>query len=73
MTRTLAKHTFGEVQEEEVQVEDGLCDTSDCCNNIGVVLGVVAVDPVQKVESPVADHDRQVVEDEVLCLACLAH
>jgi len=64
--------TFCDVQIEEVTVEDSLDASGDHGDQVEESLGVVAVDPVEYVQRPVAAEGKQVVAGDRLGLARLA-
>jgi len=67
----LALHDFGDVQIEEVAVENGLNDAGKDGNQIEMILIVITVDPVGDVQRAVAALGEQVVGCDCLGLARL--
>lgn len=63
--------TFGNVQIEEVTVENGLDCTGKDHNQVVVALRKVSVDPVQQVERPIAAQSEQIMARNALGLARL--
>ena len=49
LQRTIKKLTFGDVQVEEITIEDGLHYSGYNSNQIEEAFPIVAVDPVEKV------------------------
>lgn len=64
--------TFGNVEIEEVTVEDGLYHPRNYSDLVIEILHVVAPDPVGNVESPVEAQEEKVVCRDGLCFPCLA-
>lgn len=64
--------TFGNVEIEEVTVEDGLYHPGNYSDLVVEILRVVAPDPVGNVESPVEAQEEKVVCRDGLCFPCLA-
>ena len=52
--------TFGDVEIEEVAVEDGLDATSNDSNQIEKAFEVEAVNPVEEIESTVRTYKREI-------------
>jgi len=65
--------TFSDIEIEEVTVENSLNTASDDCNEVKEAFHVVAVDPVEYVESTVDAKCKQVVTCNCLSLASLAY
>ena len=63
--------TFSNIQVEEVAVECCLDASSNNGNKIIESLIVVAVDPVDDVQSTVSTQSKKVVASDAFCLACL--
>jgi len=63
--------TFGDVQVEEVAIEDGLNNTRDDGNPVLEALGVVAVNPVEDVQETVGSERKQVVGSDRFSLSSL--
>lgn len=68
-----ALQNLGDVQIEEVAVENGLHAAGDDRNDVIESLRIVPVDPVENVEAPIAAQREQVVAGDGLRLAGLAH
>ena len=68
----LACHHLGDVQVEEVTVEDGLNDPGYNGDGIVEILIVIAVDPVEDVEATVRAESKEIVAGDGLRLAGLA-
>ena len=68
----LARHHLGDVQVEEVTVEDGLDDPGYNSDDIVEILIVIAVDPVEDVEATVGAESKEIVARDRLRLAGLA-
>ena len=68
----LAGHHLGDVQVEEVTVEDGLNDPGYNGDGIVEILIVIAVDPVEDVEATVGAESKEIVAGDRLRLAGLA-
>ena len=66
----LALENFGNVQIEEVTVEDGLNTASNDGNDIIEAFKVVSVDPVENVKSTVRSKSKQIMAGDGLSLAC---
>lgn len=64
--------TFGDVEIEEVTVEDGLYHARNHGDLVVEILGVVAPDPVCNVESTVEAQEEKVVGRDGLSFPCLA-
>lgn len=64
--------TFGNVEIEEVTVEDGLYDPGNYSNLVIEILRVVAPDPVGNVESAVEAQEEKVVCRDGFCFPRLA-
>ncbi len=65
--------TFGDVEVEEVGIEQRLYDTSDDSNGIKVAIVVIAVDPVDQIHGSVQTKRKQIVARDVFSLPGLAH
>lgn len=63
--------TFCDVKIEEVTVEDSLDASGDHGDQVEESLGVVAVDPVEYVQRPVAAEGKQIMARDRLGLAGL--
>lgn len=63
--------TFGDIEIEEIAVEDGLYHSRNHSNLVVEVLSVVAPDPVGKVECTIETQEEEVVGCDGLCLPCL--
>ena len=68
----LAGHHLGDVQVEEVTVEDGLNDPGYNGDGVVEILIVIAVDPVEDVEATVGAESKEIVAGDRLRLAGLA-
>lgn len=64
--------TFGDVEIEEITVEDGLYHPRNDSDLVIEILCVVAPDPVGNVESTVEAQEEKVVCRDGLCFPCLA-
>lgn len=64
--------TFGNVEIEEVTVEDGLYHSRNYSNLVVEILCVVAPDPVGNVESTIEAQEEKVVCRDGLCFPRLA-
>ena len=64
-------NTFSDIEIEEVAVEHRLDTASNDGDQVEEALRVVAVDPVENVQRPVAAECKQVVTGDRFCLACL--
>lgn len=69
----LALQHFGDVEIEEVAVEDGLHHARDDGDEVEEALEVVAPDPVEEVEGSVEAEGEEVVAGDGLSLPGLAH
>lgn len=65
--------TFGDVEVEEIAVEDCLDQASNNGDEVKKALKVVAPDPVEKIERTVDTQCEQVVAGDGLRLTRLAH
>jgi len=68
----LALEDLGDVQVEEVAVQNGLDDAGHDGDEVEEALAVVAVDPVEEVQAAVQAKSEQVVGGDGLCLASFA-
>lgn len=64
--------TFGDVEIEEIAVEDGLYHSGDDSDLVIEILCVVAPDPVGNVEGTIEAQEEKVVCRDGLCFPCLA-
>lgn len=64
--------TFGNIEIEEVAVEDGLYHPRDHSNLVIELLGVVAPDPVGDIEGSIEAQEEKVMRCDGLCFPCLA-
>lgn len=64
--------TLGNIQIEEITVQDGLHNSSHNSNEVKEAFKVVSVDPVQEVQPSVGAQGEQVVAGDGFRLACLA-
>jgi len=69
----LSLQHLGNVEIEEVAVEDGLHAPGHDSNDVVEAFHVVSVDPVENVEGPVGSQCKQVVACDRLGLSGLAH
>jgi len=69
----LSLHDLGDVEVEEVAVEDGLDAAGHDRDDVIERLSVVPVDPVENVEAPVGPEREQVVGGDWFRLAGLRH
>lgn len=65
--------TFGDVEVEEIAVEDRLDQACHDGDEVKEALKVVAPNPVEEIECAVDAQCKQVVAGDGLCLARLAH
>lgn len=65
--------TFGDVEVEEIAVQDCLDQAGHNGDEVEEALEVIAPDPVKKIKRAVDAQRKQVVAGDGLCLACLAH
>lgn len=71
MLALLERLTFGDVQVEEVAVEDGLDHTGHNGDQVEEAFEVVTPEPVEDVEGPIHAQAEQVVGGDGLSLASL--
>jgi len=69
----LALENFGDVEIEEVAVEDGLHTTGNNGNDVIKAFAIVSVDPVEDVEATVGAESKQVVAGDALSLSSFGH
>jgi len=69
----LPSHDLGHVQVEEVAVEDSLDNSCDNCDDIIESFEVVAVNPVEDVESAVGTESKQVMGGDGLSFSGFGH
>jgi len=69
----LSLENFGDVEIEEVAVEDGLDASGHNSNDVIEAFSVVSVDPVENVEAAVGAKSEQVVAGDALSLSSLGH
>jgi len=69
----LSLENFGDVEIEEVAVEDGLDASSNDSNDVIESLAIVSVDPVEDVEATVGPESKQIVTGDAFCLASFGH
>lgn len=65
--------TLGNIQIEEITVQDGLHNSSNDSDEVKEAFKVVSVDPVQEVQSSVGAQGEQVVAGDGLRLTGLAY
>lgn len=65
--------TFGNVEVEEIAVQDCLDQAGHNGDEVEEALEVIAPDPIKEIERAVDAQRKQVVAGDGLCLACLAH
>ena len=68
----LARHHLGDVQVEEVTVEDGLDDPGHNGDGVVEILVVITVDPVEDVETTVGAESKEIMAGDRLRLPGLA-
>lgn len=64
----LSLENFGDIEIEEVAVEDGLDTPSNDSNDVIESLAIVSVDPVENVEATIGTESKQIVTGDALCL-----
>jgi len=64
---------LGDVEIEEVDVEDSLNDSSNNSNGIKETFSVVTIDPVENVKTTVGSQHKQVVAGDGLSFSSLGH
>ena len=69
----LALENFGDVEIEEVAVEDGLHTTGNNGDDVIKAFAIVSVDPVEDVEATVGAESKQVVASNALGFSGLGH
>jgi len=67
-TRLANGYTFSDIEIEEVTIENGLDAAGDDCNEVKEAFHVVAIDPVEDVQSSVDAECKQVVTCDCLRL-----
>lgn len=71
-TAGLSELTFGNVQIEEVAVQDGLDEASHNGNHVKEALEVETPDPVEEIEGSVQAQEEQIMGGDGLGLTSLA-
>jgi len=69
----LSLEHFGDVEVKEVDVEDGLNDTSNNSNGVEEAFSVVAVNPVENVKSTIHTQHEEIVTGDGFSLPGLGH
>jgi len=69
----LALQHLGDVQIEEVAVQDRLNDASHNCDDIVEALEIVSVDPVENVKPSVRSQGKEIVRSDGFGLTGLLH
>ena len=71
-TQICIRSTLGDVEVEEVAIENSLDTAGDDCDEVVEAFGVVAVDPIEDIESAVDAKCKEVVRGDRFSFACLA-
>lgn len=69
----LSLEHFSDVEVKEVDVEDGLNDTSNNSNGVEEAFSVVAVNPVENVKSTIHTQHEEIVTGDGFSLPGLGH